>query len=83
MSVGSFDVKETDPVLRSRVLGRSDMVFLLFNIRPFLNCKELLDLLYLRSQCSAPPAPPRAALPSNTTDPFRCSSAWKGRNRFN
>ena len=42
MSVGSFDVKETDPVLRSRALGRSDMVFSLLNIRPFLNCKELL-----------------------------------------
>ena len=46
MSVGSFDVKETDPVLRSRVLGRSDMVFSLLNIRPFLNCKTLTYIEY-------------------------------------
>ena len=43
MSVGSFDVKETDPVLRSRVLGRSDMFFSLSVTRPFLNWGELLE----------------------------------------
>jgi len=36
MFVGSFDLKETDPVLRATVVGRSDIETPILKTRPFL-----------------------------------------------